>query len=174
MRRVAASSLLPLMIAALAIGCSNRPDRYESSRNETTPPATDQAAAQPSTTDSTYTGNTGQANNNLGTMQGSNPNTNPNADNTAMNQRDRANTVTPMDQAENATDRTITQGVRKAIIADKNLSVTAKNVKIVTAQGVVTLRGPVKTEQERATVAEKAQQVAGVMRVDNQLEVITQ
>jgi osmotically-inducible protein OsmY len=148
------------MIATLAIGCSNRPDQYETSRNQQpTPPPTEQAPAQPSMTDTTYTGNTG---------------TGTNADNTAVNQRDRADTVTPMDQAENPADRTITQGIRKAIVADPSLSVDAKNVKIMTAQGVVTLRGPVKTPQERATIAEKAQQIAGVMRVENQLEVINQ
>jgi len=174
MKRVTASSLLPLMIATLAIACSNRPDQYETKRDQPTPPPTDQASAQPSMTDSTYTGSTGNTGSTADMGATGNVGTNPNTDNTAMNQRDRANTVTPMDQAENPADRTITQGIRKAIVADPALSVDAKNVKIITAQGVVTLRGPVKTPKERAIIAEKAQQIAGVMRVDNQLEVINQ
>jgi osmotically-inducible protein OsmY len=50
---------------------------------------------------------------------------------------------------------------------------TAKNVKIITNEGVVTLRGPVKTSEEKAQIAAIAQRVAGVKRVDNQLELAT-
>ena len=56
-------------------------------------------------------------------------------------------------------------------MADKSLSTNAHNVKIITTDGVVTLRGPVKSAAEKATIAAKAQQVAGVSRVDNQLEI---
>ena len=45
------------------------------------------------------------------------------------------------------------------------------NVKIITNAGIVTLRGPVKTEQEKSAIEAKAKQVAGVTRVDNQLEI---
>jgi hyperosmotically inducible periplasmic protein len=93
-------------------------------------------------------------------------------DNTGRNVRDRNEaTKTPGDQSENEADRTITQTIRKAITADDSLSTNAKNVKIITNDGTVTLRGPVKSEKEKADIEAKAKQVAGVKNVDNQLEV---
>ena len=93
-------------------------------------------------------------------------------DNTGRNERDRGgDTKTPGDQAENEADRTITQNVRQAITSDDRLSTNAKNVKIITQDGTVTLRGPVKSENEKNEIEAKAKQVAGVKRVDNQLEV---
>ena len=93
------------------------------------------------------------------------------ADNTGKNVRDRGDTVTPTDQGENAADRTVTANIRTAIVDNDNLSTDAKNVKIVTRDGHVTLRGPVKTPEEKATIASTAERVAGVKRVDNQLEI---
>jgi osmotically-inducible protein OsmY len=96
-------------------------------------------------------------------------------DNTGVNTRDRdQRALTAQDQPENDADRQLTARVRQAIVADNQLSTSAHNVKVITANGVVTLRGPVKSDQERAAVAAKAQQVAGVQRVDNQLEVAAQ
>jgi len=93
-------------------------------------------------------------------------------DNTGRNVQDRNEaTKTPGDQSENEADRTITQTIRKAITADDSLSTNAKNVKIITNNGTVTLRGPVKSEKEKADIEAKAKQVAGVRNVDNQLEV---
>jgi hyperosmotically inducible periplasmic protein len=93
-------------------------------------------------------------------------------DNTGRNVRDRGNaTLTPGDQSESQTDRTLTQQIRKAVVADKSLSTMAKNVKIITVNGVVTLRGPVKNPHEKDMIEAKAQQIAGVNKVDNQLEV---
>jgi hyperosmotically inducible periplasmic protein len=93
-------------------------------------------------------------------------------DNTGRNVRDRDNqTKTPGDQSENEADRTITQNIRQAITADDSLSTNAKNVKIITNDGTVTLRGPVKSEKEKTDIEAKAKQVAGVKRVDNQIEV---
>ena len=93
-------------------------------------------------------------------------------DNTGRNVRDRNEaTKTPGDQSENEADRTITQNIRKAITADDSLSTNAKNVKIITNDGTVTLRGPVKSEKEKADIEAKAKQVAGVKSVDNQLEI---
>jgi hyperosmotically inducible periplasmic protein len=93
-------------------------------------------------------------------------------DNTGRNVRDRDEaTKTPGDQAENEMDRGITQNVRKAITEDDSLSTDAKNVKIITADGKVTLRGPVKNEKEKSDIEQKAKQVAGVKNVDNQLEI---
>lgn len=94
------------------------------------------------------------------------------ADNTKTNERDRDNaTLTPLDQGEGEADRAITQKVRQEVVKDDTLSVTAKNVKIITVNGVVTLRGPVTNDRERIAVGALAQRVAGIKQVDNQLEV---
>jgi hyperosmotically inducible protein len=94
------------------------------------------------------------------------------ADNTGRNVRDRNDaTKTAEDQSENEADRTITQNIRKAINSDDSLSTNAKNVKIITNDGIVTLRGPVKSEKEKVDIEAKAKQVSGVKRVDNQLEI---
>jgi hyperosmotically inducible periplasmic protein len=93
-------------------------------------------------------------------------------DNTGRNVRDRGGvTLTPGDQSENEADRTLTQEIRKAVVADDSLSTMAKNIKIITVDGVVTLRGPVQSPQEREAIQMKAQQLAGIDRIDNQLEV---
>lgn len=94
------------------------------------------------------------------------------ADNTKRNERDtNTNAVTATDQGENETDRTITQQIRREVTKDDDLSMDGKNVKIITVDGVVTLRGPVKTAEERTEIANVAQRVEGVKRVDNQLEI---
>ena len=94
------------------------------------------------------------------------------ADNSGKNVRDRNDaTKTTGDQSNAKSDVAITQEIRKAVVADKSLSTNAHNVKIITADGVVTLRGPVKSAAEKATIGAKAQQTAGVTRVDNQLEI---
>jgi len=96
-------------------------------------------------------------------------------DNTRRNVRDRDGaTLLPGDQGNSESDRTTTQLIRKALVKDSGLSMTAKNVKIITVNGVVTLRGVVKTEQEKSDIAAKAKQVAGLTEVNNQLEVKNQ
>jgi hyperosmotically inducible protein len=96
------------------------------------------------------------------------------ADNTDKNERDRSGAaLTPTDQGGSEADRTVTQQVRQGVMGEDALSTTGKNVKIITVDGVVTLRGPVKTAQEKATIASIAQRVTGVKRVDNQLETVT-
>lgn len=80
---------------------------------------------------------------------------------------------TAEDQSENETDRAITRKLRDALIAEETLSINAKNVKIITEDGMVTLRGPVKNEQEKNAVEAKAKRVPGVRKVDNQLEIST-
>jgi len=93
-------------------------------------------------------------------------------DNTGLNVRDRSGaTLTPGDQSENKADVTLTQQIRQAVVADKSLSTTAKNIKIITNNGVVTLRGPVNSPQEKETIEAKAQGIAGMNKVDSQLEV---
>jgi hyperosmotically inducible protein len=93
-------------------------------------------------------------------------------DNTGRNVRDRGGaTMTPGDQSESEADRTMTQQIRRAVVSDDSLSTMAKNVKIITADGVVTLRGPVENPNEKEAIETKARQLAGINKVDNQLEV---
>lgn len=96
----------------------------------------------------------------------------PAADNTALNKRDRDDlTLTPGDQGNSEPDRQMTRQIRRAITQDDELSTTAKNIKIITVDGKVTLRGPVKSEAEREKIATLARNAAGGATVDNQLEV---
>lgn len=93
-------------------------------------------------------------------------------DNTARNARDRNDrTLTPLDQGNNKADVATTAQIRKEIIADKGMSVNARNIKIITKNGVVTLRGPVNTAEEKRLIGEIANRIARTENVDNQLEV---
>jgi hypothetical protein len=93
-------------------------------------------------------------------------------DNTKMNERDRSSAaLTPMDQGNGEADLKLTQQIRQAVMADNKLSFTAKNIKIITKDGKVTLRGPVKTAEERAAIEADARRAAGTAPIDNQIEV---
>ena len=93
-------------------------------------------------------------------------------DNTAVNERDRSGeTQTSGDQSNSSADLKITQAIRQALMKDSELSTTAKNVKIITNNGQVTLRGPVKTAQEKAKIDQLAKSAAGGAKIDDQLEV---
>ena len=95
-------------------------------------------------------------------------------DNTATNERDRSGeTQTSGDQSNSKDDVNTTAAIRRAVVKDDSLSATAKNVKIITANGLVTLRGPVKNDAEKAKIAELAQSAAGNAKINNQLEVKT-
>ena len=94
------------------------------------------------------------------------------ADNTAKNQRDRSGeTKTSGDQSNSPEDLKTTQAIRKALMKDSSLSMTAKNVKIITAGGEVTLRGPVKSAEEKSRIDQLAKGAAGSAKIDNQLEI---
>ena len=94
------------------------------------------------------------------------------ADNTGRNVRDRGgDRPTAGTQSNKRDDVEVTRDIRRAIVDDGTLSTNAHNVKIITIDGAVTLRGPVDSPQEKARVAAKAQQVPGVKHVDNQIEV---
>jgi hyperosmotically inducible protein len=96
------------------------------------------------------------------------------ADNTRKNERDRSGeTTTSGDQSNSQEDVKITAAIRRAVVRDNSLSTTAKNVKIITANGMVTLRGPVKNDAEKTKIAELARSAAGNAKIDNQLEVKT-
>ncbi len=93
-------------------------------------------------------------------------------DNTAINERDRSSdTQTSGDQSNSSADLKITQAIRQALMKDSELSMTAKNIKVVTANGHVTLRGPVNTAQEKARIDQLAKSAAGGARIDNQLDI---
>jgi len=85
--------------------------------------------------------------------------------------RNKAQSKTADNQKENTSDRTITQKIRRSITADKSLSTYAHNVKIVTQDGQVTLTGPVRSEDEKQSIASKAAEVVGAEKVTNQLTV---
>lgn len=100
------------------------------------------------------------------------PKDNTPADNTAKNQRDRSgDTKTSGDQSNSPEDIKLTAAIRRAVVGDKSLSMTAKNVKIITANGVVTLRGPVNNAAEKATIGKLAHSAAAKARIENHLEV---
>lgn len=94
------------------------------------------------------------------------------ADNSKRNEVDRNEAaVTPGDQGDSEGDVAITREIRQNVVDQDDFSMNAKNVKIITNGGVVTLRGPVATAAEKATIASIAAQATGVKRVDDQLEV---
>jgi osmotically-inducible protein OsmY len=95
-----------------------------------------------------------------------------NPDNTATNERDRSGeTKTSGDQSNSSADLKITQAIRQALMKDGELSSTAKNIKIITANGQVTLRGPVKTAQEKSKIDQLAKSAASGAKIENQLDV---
>ena len=96
-------------------------------------------------------------------------------DNTGVNTRDRSSLAVTADQQSNAkTDIELTRNVRRALMDDHSISTAAHNVKIISADGRVTLRGPVNTEREKVLIAKKAAAIAGRHHVSNQLEVKSQ
>jgi osmotically-inducible protein OsmY len=92
-------------------------------------------------------------------------------DNTGRNVRDRDDaTLTPADQSNSALDLELTKSIRQGITSNDEMSLQARNVKVISQDGVVTLRGPVETEEERASIEALARN-AGATRIDNQLEI---
>ena len=92
-------------------------------------------------------------------------------DNTDINKRDRnEQTLTPMDQSNTEGDINITKDLRKSIMK-QDFSTDAKNIKIITRNGEVTLRGPVKSVTEKDAIAKLAKAVPGIKTLNNELEV---
>ena len=129
------------------------------------------AAASPSATSSAAASSASSAPSDTASAGTASVAHDPNADDTAKNSRDGGATLTPVDQGNSSAEVKITASIRKAIMADKSLSFTAKNVKIITNGTRVTLRGSVKTDAERRTIENAARATDGVTDVDNQLEV---
>jgi len=96
----------------------------------------------------------------------------PPPDNTKTNQNDRdANRTTADQQKNNQSDVELARQIRKALVNDKTLSTNAHNVKVIVQGGMVTLKGPVDSPDEKQAVEAKASQVAGADRVTNELQV---
>jgi len=93
-------------------------------------------------------------------------------DNIKANQRDRDKSEKTADQASNAqNDRDTMQKIRKSIVDDNSLSTYAHNIKIVSKNGKVTLKGPVRSEEEKRSVGQKATEVAGADNVTNEVTI---
>lgn len=93
-------------------------------------------------------------------------------DNTQRNKRERAEQEkTPVNQNENKADLETSRKIRKSIVDDKNLSTYAHNIKIITQDGVVNLKGPVRNAEEKRIVETKARDIAGEGKVQSQIEI---
>jgi hyperosmotically inducible protein len=89
-----------------------------------------------------------------------------------VNDRDRNKAESTADQQkENRPDREITRDIRRSIVQDKSLSTYAHNVKVISQNGMVTLKGPVRSEEEKTAIEAKAAEIAGKDKVTSQLEV---
>jgi hyperosmotically inducible protein len=110
------------------------------------------------------------------TQQPSAPTTSTAPDNTGTNKRDRnPSEVTAQQQKENTSDRELTRQIRKALVADKSLSTYAHNIKVIAQNGTVTLKGPVKTDEEKKAIEAKAAEVAGgADKIKSEIEVAGQ
>ncbi len=106
-----------------------------------------------------------------GSIQAQNTQTAP--DNTKVNKRDTNTQATTADKAikNNLSDRQVEAHIRREVVKDKSLSTYAHNVKIVSANGKVTLKGPVRSEQEKQTVEQYAKKYAADQNVINELTV---
>lgn len=94
------------------------------------------------------------------------------SENTGRNVRDKDNTtLTPEHQKETESDIKVSAKVRRAMVEQKSLSVNARNIKVITRNGTVTLRGPVNSAAESTELERIAKQTPGVTQVDNQLEI---
>ncbi len=149
-------ALWPCLLVLLLVGCddsrrSSAPVANSDGKSNTTTPATTEPSLNaPAKTDATKTAD---------------------PTNTAINTRDRNSAEkTSLDQNENQKDIDITAGIRKRVVAEK-MSVEAHNVKIITQDGKVTLRGPVATDEEKQKIEEIARDVAGPDMVDSMLEI---
>lgn len=94
------------------------------------------------------------------------------ADNTETNKRDRNdNEPTADQQKNNKSDLDLTAQIRRSIMKDKSLSSNAHNVKIIAQNGIVTLKGPVSSDGEKATVERKASEIAGQSNIKSEIEI---
>lgn len=96
----------------------------------------------------------------------------PAPDNTKINGQDQNRSQSTADQQkDNRSDRDITQQIRQSVMSDKSLSTYAHNVKIVSQNGMVTLKGPVRSDDEKRAIESKAADVVGQDKVTSELQV---
>ncbi|MCE5316062.1 MAG: BON domain-containing protein [Parachlamydia sp.] len=88
-----------------------------------------------------------------------------------VNSTEVSQDVTALDQSENAEDQMITRKIRQAVVADKELSMSAANVQIITREGVVTLTGMVRNQAEKEKVERIADRLKGNNRLENKLQI---
>lgn len=94
------------------------------------------------------------------------------ADNTEINKRETSSKkITADQQSQTKEDREITQKIRQSVVDDKSLSTYAHNVKIITIDGMVTLKGPVRSGEEKRTIEEKAGLIAGKDKIKSEIEI---
>lgn len=185
MRFIALSGSLLSVLAA--IGCEPVADRSGPGDTITTPDATvTDSSVSDSTVPDAAVPDSGSnvTDTNDGAATDLYPNTSTDApatseptepDNTAKNARDAdGDTKTPLDQGNSESDTQVTADIRQQVLDLEGASINARNVKIVTADGKVTLRGPVESAEERDQIEQIATKVAGEGNVDNQLEVKTE
>ncbi len=108
----------------------------------------------------------------LATIQDNSQSATEQPDNTKVNQQDRgANRVTADQQKMDPGDRETTKQIRQAITRDKSISTYGHNVKVITQNGTVTLKGPVRSEEEKQAIEAKAEKIVGPENVTDDLEV---
>jgi len=167
----------PLFLVALGLlGCgridtANKPVATPTAPTVTVP---DNSARPPATTADTGSP-PAESRRDVSRDRAAPPEANAEPDNTAVNTRDRNRQTRepklPIDQKETQHDVDLTAKIRQRVLATEGMSVNARNVKIITADGRVTLRGPVDSTNEHDTIARIAREIAGDGNVDDQIEV---
>jgi len=163
------------LISIAVLGCgqidSSKPVPQPSAPTVTVP----DNAARPSATAADTTATRDESRRDVARDRARPPEANAEPDNTAVNARDTNRETRepklPIDQKETKTDVDMTAKIRQRVLATEGMSINARNVKIITADGRVTLRGPVDSSAERDTVAKIARELAGENNVDDQIEV---
>jgi osmotically-inducible protein OsmY len=171
---------LILLAAALFVGCGEKETRTTRTTRTTqdrttTPAATDSPRTtadrnMPSTSGTTTTTTTEERTAARPVIE--DPNKDREPDNTGINKRDAdtALTKTPGDQGQSKAEVDTTAAIRKRV-TDMDLSTNADNVKIITENGKVTLRGPVESDEEKQTIERLAREIAGEGNVTSELQV---
>jgi len=161
--------MVPLAAIALLAGC-NQSDNNTSTSGDSSGRASRDETATVSRTSRNDTNGTSRVYSN----DKNKANADTAADNTGQNVRERSDAaLTPGDQGNNESDLKLTQSIRRAISSNDQFSALAKNAKVITVNGKVTLRGPVENEQEKQGIEAAAKSAAPGATVENQLDVKT-
>ena len=167
-------AVLALSLSAFLVVACGKQESSTTNQSTETAPATAQNDRDGSQAYDNTAGNAAHSGSPTGTPETASgaPGATTTPDNTGVNTRDGSgNTPTAADQSNAPADISTTQQIRKAIVADKSLSTNAHNIKIITRDGMVTLRGPVKDTREKTVIEQKAVEIAGQNHVQNELEI---